>query len=142
MRYSLNITQIDDPYQTLAKPEVDFQSISGPKHKEIEDLHQQGKKERVKSNTLYSSWNNRWSIGMRDYDYTTTKKRISNNAKQIITIYENDKRVSYLQSTQGSKKLIEHRSSSKKRFLSNRSLIGVRDNTKELTRMMNRSSQD
>jgi hypothetical protein len=137
----LNIAHVDDPYQTLSKHVVDY-------HNDVPDQDKDTRHVKIvmknngKPNTGYNGTNNRWSVSTRDYCYTSSKKRLNSNTKKIISIYENNKKVLYLGSVQSGKKRDDLRLTSKKRFLSNSSLIGVQHNTKELTRIMNRSNQD
>lgn len=66
------------------------------------------------------------------------------DTRKIITIYENDSNVKDIVDVLklGMKKRITKPTATQHRFLSNRSLLGVQQNTRELTRIMNKTKHE
>lgn len=75
------------------------------------------------------------------------KKRSKTGSKKIITIYENNnstRGVADVLKSNMRQRLTKHSKAniSKRMFLSNKDLIGIQHNTKELTRIMNMSGHE
>lgn len=155
---------VDDPYQTMTRYDLENNNITNieldhvtfkndgegtrPRSKgNFDDLARKPSRARTGFGSRADSGklNFRSSSMMRDYKYKPSdKKRFSCDTRKIITIYENDPDARHAAEMLRPHMRRKHKkqTSKKHKFLSNRSLLGVQHNTKELTRMMNTSGYE
>ncbi|CAI2369212.1 unnamed protein product [Moneuplotes crassus] len=150
----------DDPYQTLSKPlnnklitNLELENVTFKNDEAIPNKNRStGKSKRLSStfegfgsNKGSFKGNQRLSVMYQDYlpSTSSSKKRPRVYSKRIIRIYEEDQEMRAIHNTfknrPGRK---TYTSLSKKRFQSNKSLIGIKMKTKALTRAMNMTIQE